>query len=174
MTTKELIREKIDAFYAEYKAKFHQNGDSYHLGIIDGLDISERILDTLEEPVSDCHDLEEAARAYSEEVTDGHNYRDLTCGFIAGAEWQKAKMISALKNDGDLPIEFIDKFHEIDRTAFQNGQVNMREQMMEGAVEGLICATITGTNAISFLSPLPKELTAGSEVRIIILPKEDE
>lgn len=91
-------------------------------------------LDTLEEPVSDCHDLEEAARAYSEEVTDGHNYRDLTCGFIAGAEWQKAKMISALKNDGDLPIEFIDKFHEIDRTAFQNGQVNMREQMMEGAV----------------------------------------
>lgn len=49
-------------------------------------------LDTLpDEPVTDCHDLEEAARAYSEEVTDGHNYRDLTCGFIAGAEWQLHK-----------------------------------------------------------------------------------
>lgn len=132
MTTKELIHQKIDAYYTEYKAKFHQNGDSYHLGIIDGLDMAERILDTLpdepeqptrgydeaylnekiakaskswegvdvdkfmdevrgREPVSE--DLEEAARAYSEEVADGHNYRDLTCGFIAGAEWQKRKMI---------------------------------------------------------------------------------
>lgn len=57
---------------------------------------------------------------------------------------------------------------------YELGKKAMKEQMMEGAVEGLICATITGTNAISFLSPLPKELTAGSEVRIIILPKEDE
>lgn len=33
--------------------------------------------------------LEEAAVAYSKQVSDGHNYRDLTCGFIAGAEWQE-------------------------------------------------------------------------------------
>lgn len=46
------------------------------------------------------------------------------------------------------------------------------KQMMKEAVEGLICATITGTNAISFLSPLPKELIAGDKVRIIIV-KED-
>lgn len=48
-----------------------------------------------------------------------------------------------------------------------------REKMMSEAVEGLICATITGTNAISFLSPLPKELTVGDKVRIIVCKKED-
>lgn len=51
MTTIDKIRAEIDRRYGEYKAKFHQNGDSYHLGIIDGLDMAERILDTLEEPV---------------------------------------------------------------------------------------------------------------------------
>lgn len=50
-------------------------------------------LENLEEPVTDCHDLTEAAEAYSRQVSRGHNYRDLTCGFIAGAEWQKAKMM---------------------------------------------------------------------------------
>ena len=35
--------------------------------------------------------LEEAAEEYSKRVSDGHNYRDLTCAFIAGAEWQYQK-----------------------------------------------------------------------------------
>lgn len=39
------------------------------------------------EPVSE--DLKEAAEEYSKRVSDGHNYRDLTCGFIAGAEWRR-------------------------------------------------------------------------------------
>lgn len=37
--------------------------------------------------------VEEAAEEYSRQVSRGHNYRDLTCGFIAGAEWQKAMMM---------------------------------------------------------------------------------
>ena len=42
-------------------------------------------LDTLpEQPVEG---LEEAAVAYSKQVSDGHNFRDLRIGFIAGAEW---------------------------------------------------------------------------------------
>ena len=31
--------------------------------------------------------IDEAAEEYSQMVTDGHNYRDIICGFIAGAEW---------------------------------------------------------------------------------------
>lgn len=58
------------------------------------------------------------------------------------------------------------------QVAFWKGAKWDREQMMKEAVEGLICATITGTNAISFLSPLPKELMAGDKFRIIIV-KED-
>ena len=53
------LRAEIDAFYTKYKAKFHQNGDSYHLGIIDGLDMAERILDTLESEKPMQEDLED-------------------------------------------------------------------------------------------------------------------
>ena len=95
MTTKELIREKIDALYTEYKAKFHQNGDSYHLGIIDGLDIAERILDTLpDEPITTCNELAEAAEKYG---SDYPAYNDdqfiAENAFKAGAEWMKQKMM---------------------------------------------------------------------------------
>jgi ferritin-like metal-binding protein YciE len=34
-------------------------------------------------------ELEEAAKTYSEQVSNGHHFRDLECGFIAGAEWMK-------------------------------------------------------------------------------------
>ena len=47
--------------------------------------------DTLKKPVSD--DLGEAEKEYSKKVSDGHNYRDLRVGFIAGAEWQAKQMI---------------------------------------------------------------------------------
>ena len=47
-------------------------------------------------------------------------------------------------------------------------------QMLKDAVEGMVCATITGTNAISFLSPLPNELNAGDKVRIVVLKEEEE
>lgn len=42
------IRAEIDKLYDEYKDKFHQSGDQYHLGLIDGLDMAERVLDTIE------------------------------------------------------------------------------------------------------------------------------
>ena len=77
------------------------------------------------------NDLEEAADEFANQ--DCVTFISRKKGFIAGAKWQKEQMISALKNDGDLPIEFIDKFHEIDRSAFQNGQKNMKEQMMKEA-----------------------------------------
>lgn len=51
MTNEELIpkiKAEIDKLYGEYKDKFHQRGDQYHLGLIDGLDMAERVLDTLE------------------------------------------------------------------------------------------------------------------------------
>lgn len=91
--------------------------------------------------------LEEAAENYaekhgfrvpydgSEKFYDETDVKASKDGFIAGAKWQKSKMLKE-------------------------------------AVEGLICATITGTDAISFLSPLPKELTAGDKVKIVII-KED-
>ncbi len=150
MTTKELIREKIDSFYAEYKAKFHQNGEPYNLGIIDGLDMAERILDTLpDESVTDCHDLEEAAEKSARQyyVDGGYSPFPNTemashiAGFKAGAEWMKTKM-------------------------------------MEGAVEGEVCilpghvAYVKEKNNESLKQYILDNFKAGDEVRIIILPKE--
>lgn len=37
-------------------------------------------------------DVDEAAVAYSKQVSDGHNYRDLRVGFIAGARWRDAQI----------------------------------------------------------------------------------
>lgn len=48
MTIIEQIKAEIDKLYGEYKDKFHQCGDQYHLGLIDGLDMAERVIDSLE------------------------------------------------------------------------------------------------------------------------------
>lgn len=44
----EQIKAEIDKLYGKYKDKFHQCGDQYHLGLIDGLDMAERVLDSFE------------------------------------------------------------------------------------------------------------------------------
>lgn len=98
MTNAELIaklRAEIDKLYGEYKDKLHQSGDQYHLGLIDGLDMAERVLDTLEsEHLADArktspNDLEEAAGEYAREYNGGDDWEDdIKFTFIAGAKWQ--------------------------------------------------------------------------------------
>lgn len=120
MTNEELlakIKAEIDRLYGEYKDKFHQCGDQYHLGLIDGLDMAERVLDSLEsEHLADArkispNDIEEAAKKYAhcpftddngnfhEDAFDVNAYHD----FIAGAKLQKqhdAELIEIAYNDG--------------------------------------------------------------------------
>ena len=89
------------------------------------------------------------------------------------AQWQREQMISALKNDGDLPIEFVDKFHEIDRNAFQNGQENMKEQMMKEAVEGEVLDLGINYLDLSLFGAEEIGIKEGDKVRIVIV-KEDK
>ena len=90
------IRAEIERLFGEYKSKFLQYGDSYHLGLYDGLSMATKVLDTPEEPVSDCHDLEEEIRKYMSNDDnnpfdwDWRDKRDYARHF---AEWQKAKMM---------------------------------------------------------------------------------
>ena len=101
-------------------------------------------------------------------------------GIIAGAKWKKEQMISALKNDGELPVEFIDKFHEIDRNAFQNGQENMKEQMLKEAVEATVVSDPDAHGADYGLQKLEfayrvletKGIPNGRKVRIVIVKEE--
>ena len=50
--------------------------------------------------------LDEAAETYSKEVSNGHSYRDLICGFKAGAEWMEKEINKEL-------IKAMEKVHEI-------------------------------------------------------------
>ena len=167
---KELILQKIDSYYTEYKAKFHQNVDSYHLGIIDGLDIAERILDTLpDEPLTDCNEFEEAKEEYIRKArrTPGHEWmtRDIEDAFKAGAEWQKKQ----------IPMPE-------DTVIFQKGVEEGKRLMMEGAVEGTVIELGETYKDLS-LSVNAKELNQvlqplgvgdGNKEKIIIVKEEEK
>ena len=110
-------------------------------------------------------DLEEAGVEYSKKVSDGHNYRDLRVGFIAGAKWQKehdAELIEIAYNDG-ITI----------------GMTKQKEQMMKEAVEGHILGEIRNQEdepyeiyAESDFLPLNGKFKMGDKVKLIIV-KED-
>ena len=124
-------------------------------------------LEEFAQKVEDCYDVgEEHGYLYCQRG-------DIKNAVITGAKWQKEQMISALKNDGDLPIEFIDKFHEIDRTAFQNGQANMREQMMKEAVEGEIQMRYSGSLCAKTTHAINEDkFKLGDKVCIIVVRRE--
>lgn len=105
--------------------------------------------------------LEEAAEEYIEKGRYLPEAFFVRPAFIAGAEWQASQM--------PMPEDTV-----LFNKGVAEGRRLEREDIMKDVVEGLICATITGTNAISFFSPLPKELTAGDKVRIVVCKKEDE
>ena len=107
MTTKELRRAEIERLI-----RMNQTKRGFPAGTACAIRIEayKRLLDFLDtltdEPVTDCHDLEEAAEEYRQgEVDSGCDYIDdsdgdslyhsacLTDAFIAGAEWMKAKML---------------------------------------------------------------------------------
>ena len=140
----EAIRNEIERLYGEYKDKFKQYGDQYHLGLIDGLDMAERVLDTFSEAPDNS--LEEAAEKYEKEHTyqryDGGGLTPeydatLAEAFIAGAQWQK-------------------------------------EQMMKEAVEGYITLTLEGVRTVAATIKEEDNIGIGDKVRVIILKKEDE
>ena len=186
MTNAELLA-KIKAEIERLKAKYRKDMyKSNHEGLASGYKIEAynellSFLSTLESEKPVPNDIEEAAVDIADALlakpkdyvlsAKADYWNGAHDGIITGAKWKKEQMISALKNDGDLPIEFIDKFHEIDRTAFQNGQANMRKQMMKEAVEGEYGYF---SNASKTILPSEKlNIKEGDKVRIIVLPKKD-
>ena len=102
-------------------------------------------LDTLEEPVSDCHDLTEAAEKYAEEqefwFIRENPYTSQEYAFKAGADWQKRKMMEGAV-EGEIchntGVDYLDyNIAKLDEYIFSRFKV-------------------------------------GDKVRIIILPKEEE
>lgn len=157
MTTIDKIRAEIKKrrLHFNKEAEKYQalnNGYSQNCyGARDALRDLENFLHTLEEPVSDCHDLEEAAEEYCKRCNylnevrdkqeDGSLYHSLETdtaidAFKAGAEWQKAKM-------------------------------------MEGAVEGEVVKDISNKLAVTAKNINLDGFRFGDKVKIIIV-KEDK
>ena len=153
MTTKELIRREIE----RRKVDALDKGFTF---VPTALQDLLSFLDTLpDEPVTDCHDLTEAAEKSARQYYVDGGYSPFPnietashiAGFKAGAEWQKRKM-------------------------------------MEGAVEGEVCGRCYGHLNIRFadgvykylepknISHIPADVlkyNIGDKVKIIIV-KEDE
>ncbi len=66
------------------------------------------------------NDIGEAAMCFSKNASDGHNYRDLRVGFIAGAKWQAEQDQETIELAEDH--------------AYLAGAVNEREKMLREAV----------------------------------------
>ena len=81
---------------------------------------------------------------------------------------QKEQMLK--DNPVIMPVE---DFQALIDSHAKRVEADYKAKMLDGAVEGMVCATITGTNAISFLSPLPDELNAGDKVRVIVIKKDE-
>ena len=70
-------------FWAEYST---ESAEWYEAGTGNAYSISDaEIVKEQQEELGKS--MGEVAEEYSKRVSDGHNCRDLTCGFIAGAEW---------------------------------------------------------------------------------------
>lgn len=182
MTTKELIRAEIERL----KSKYSSFIDSI-FAIAKSLWKEEAhkplcllsFLDTLEEPVSDCHDLEEAAEKFARFYDNG------TCDgiaqdcFIAGAEWQKKQDEENYAWVKQLPNPNIEKLDGIEITTsdssaggkellyvsnksynigFRDGVAEQKRKMMEGAVEGEVCGRVYGHLNIRFADGVYKYL----------------
>lgn len=141
----------------------------YDHGCIDGFKAGAEWQKNIPKELS-SDDLEKAAKEYSRNVSDGHNYRDLTCGFIAGAEWMKEKDTRDMYMSDNRHYE---KVYEL-------GKKDMKKKMLEDAVERTVKIDSGGYPYIEITAelydyehnvPLAKE---GELVKIIIVPiKED-
>jgi hypothetical protein len=118
---------------------------------------------------SDSLTLEEAAEEYSKKVSDGHNFRDLRCGFIAGAEWQKEQ-----DNNFERYKEYTDNALISLEEAREQGGREMKEQIMKYAVEAEV--TDVGLNYLdlALFEAESLKLKDGDKVHIIVVKDESK
>lgn len=159
------IRQEIERYEAGAQSAYnpHDEYADFFYGKVIACEDLLSILDTLsEEPTKS---LDEAAEGYTQKMLESWRFDSTGCrppreSFKAGAEWQASQM--------PMPEDTV-LFQE----GVAEGRRLEREGMLKDAVGGMVCATITNQVAISFFSPLPKELKAGDKVRIVVLKEEE-
>ena len=143
------LKAEIDRRYQEYRAKMKTEDFTYYEGMADALDLFEQFLDTLsEEPVSE--DLEEEVKNYFEGYwpgTDTPEQCNTDLHFTPPAILRLARHFSEWQ----------------------------KEQMMKGAVEGVIIDSGFDDGIAFVTMNIPdRRYDRGDKVRIIVLKAEEE
>ena len=118
-----------------------------------------QVPETCKEDTDSFASLEEAANEYSERVSGGHNYRDLTCGFIAGAKWMRKKDVE------DMYLS--DNRHFL--KCYEQGKVDLKVEMMKDAVE----CEVADLNGEIYNNCIEKGMTDEDKVKIVIIKDND-
>lgn len=98
-----LIKAEIDRLQETTMDENRNFLSSYHEGIFDGLSMIDNFIESLEEEQV-SNDLEEAAHSYVDTTIECFDTGGNPCcypAFIAGAEWQKEKMMEDVV-DGEI------------------------------------------------------------------------
>lgn len=162
------LEDEIDRVIADYSSTKTIDSGGFKTTVLDYEKIARHFAEWGAEHLRDStkkisEDLEEAAEAYSRQVSRGHNYRDLTCGFIAGAKWQKEQETrEMIMSDGS----YFQKCYEL-------GKKDMKEQMIEGAVEGEVQEFYRDEDGIHCCVSVGTDYKPGTIVYVITIPKEE-
>ena len=167
MTTKELIRAEIERLIKENDNIRCDSNKAYCQGYGDAFVDLLSFLGTLpDEPVTDCHDLEEAAVEYVTTHLRNNEFPTADSAFKAGAEWQKAKMLK--DNPIIMPVE---DFQALIDSHAKRVEIDYKEKMLKEAVEGFIFQS-EDYYPKELIARYNGELKHGDKVKIIIV-KED-
>jgi len=170
---------------------------AFQLGVQEGRRLEREDAEHLRDATKKIsEDLEEAKEEYLRKArsTPGHEWmtRDIEDAFKAGAEWAASYLrYTPKKVSEDLEeaaIAFVgfdmdcDELYEYETgiAAFKEGAEWQKRKIMEGAVEGEVCilpghvAYVKEKNNESLKQYLLDNFKAGDEVRIIILPNDED
>lgn len=181
MTNAELIakiKAEIDKLYGEYKDKFHQCGDQYHLGLYDGLDMAKRVLDSLESekpinPEEAMKELDEKIALVKQRGTwDGVDV-DKYIDEVRGREPEKPNDLEEAAEKHLDTMFGRGKHQPFYKDLFIAGAKWQKEQMLMEAAEGEVVKDINNKLVVTAKNVNLDGFKFGEKVRIIIV-KEDE
>ena len=179
MTNAELlakIKAEIDKLYGEYKNKFHQCGDQYHLGLIDGLDMAERVLDTLESekpinPDEAMKKLDEKIAIVKQRKTwdgvDVDKYMDEVRGREPEKPMDLEEEVKRYYSDNFAYISSDQPTLSILTNIARHFTDWQKEQMMKEAVEGIVTTRSMAGNIVT--AHVDYHYKDGQKVRIVII-----
>ena len=144
------LKAKLDEHYRKYQSMYMETRTPYTQGLIDALDLAEQVIDSLESEKPVPKYLEEAANEYAEK----HGFR--------------------VPYDGSE--NFYDDFDvKASKEGFIAGAKWDRQQMMKGAVEGLVYFA-NGDDRFRVKSDefVSNNIHFGDKVRVIVIPNTKE